>query len=297
MIHKFGFKQEERLLIINADDLGITEGTNEAIVGLFGKGAITSSSIMMTCAYSAEAILTCRALGITEVGVHLTLTSGEMQKYTPVYQKRNLHSLVTDDGYFYQSAADLERNADPNEVRLELEAQIEELVQLGIDPTHLDSHGGSIMGLFTGRDYLEETLDLCLKYRLPFNLPTRIIEQPNFSDDQIKLFKRRISQAKERKIALIDDIIMLPYCYYPAADYDRMKRELSQLIRSTKPGITQLTVHPSKITDSLKAVTGCYAERELEARLLNDPDIKRIFQQERIQLVSWRDLRDMQRRE
>lgn len=252
---------------------------------------------MLPCSYSAEAIQLCRAHDIADVGVHLTLTSGEMQKYTPVYQKRNLHSLVTDDGYFYQRAADLERNADPNEVRLELEAQIEELIQLGIDPTHLDSHGGSIMGLFAGRDFLEETLDLCLKYRLPSNLPTRIVEQPNFSDEQIKMFKRRIFQAKERKIALIDDIIMLPYCYFPAADYDSMKRKLSQLIRSIKPGITQLTVHPSKMTDSLKAVTGCYAERELESCLLNDPDIKRIFQQERIQLVSWRDLRDMQRRE
>lgn len=31
----------------------------------------------------------------------------------------------------------------------------------GINPTHLDSHAGSIRGISTGRDFLEITFDLC----------------------------------------------------------------------------------------------------------------------------------------
>lgn len=37
MIRKLGFAADDRLLIINADDFGMTKGTNEAIVNLFEK--------------------------------------------------------------------------------------------------------------------------------------------------------------------------------------------------------------------------------------------------------------------
>ncbi|MFD1909250.1 ChbG/HpnK family deacetylase [Paenibacillus rhizoplanae] len=50
------FSSDDRLLIINADDFGITKGTNEAIVSLFEQQAITSTSIMFPCPAAREAI-------------------------------------------------------------------------------------------------------------------------------------------------------------------------------------------------------------------------------------------------
>ena len=93
----------------------------------------------------------------------------------------------------------MEKNADYNEVRMEMESQIQSAILKGIDPTHLDSHAGSIMGLFTGRDFLEITFDLCEKYCLPFNLPNRILEQPFFNTDQLRLFQKRIASARDKK--------------------------------------------------------------------------------------------------
>ena len=49
MIQKLGFTANDRLLIINADDFGITKGTNEAIINLFEEKSITSTSIMIPC--------------------------------------------------------------------------------------------------------------------------------------------------------------------------------------------------------------------------------------------------------
>lgn len=46
MINKMGLTAKDRLLIINADDFGITEGSNEAIVNLFENKSITSASII-----------------------------------------------------------------------------------------------------------------------------------------------------------------------------------------------------------------------------------------------------------
>ncbi|MUT64601.1 polysaccharide deacetylase family protein [Paenibacillus sp. NEAU-GSW1] len=295
MIQRLGFAADDRVLIINADDLGITKGTNEAIVDLFEQQAITSTSIMMPCADSDEAMEMCTKQGVEKIGIHITLTSGERHSYTPVFQKSNLNSLLTAEGYFHKDAALLETNADEKEVRIEIESQIQSAIARGIDPTHLDSHAGSIMGFCTGRDFLELTFDLCEKYRLPFNLPYRIVEQPFLNADQKKRFQARLDSAKERGILSIDDIVLLPYCFNPLNRYKEMKRQLIELIKNIKPGITQLTVHPAQITDALIEATGCYKEREIELQLLNDVDIKQWIQRERIKLMSWADIRDLQR--
>lgn len=49
-----------------------------------------------------------------------------------------------------------------------------------------------MMGVYTGRDFLEIVFDLCEKYELPFNLPLRIVEQPFFSKSLIRVFEQRI---------------------------------------------------------------------------------------------------------
>jgi len=233
MIHELSFGANERLLIINADDFGITRGTNEAIVSLFEENSITSTSIMMPCSDSNQAIEMSIQRGIKNIGIHLTLTSGDLNPFTPVYSKSTLNSLITTEGYFYTDGTVIEKNANEDEVRFELEAQIEAAILKGIEPTHLDSHAGSIMGLSAGRDFLEIAFDLCEKYRIPINLPHRILEQPFFNTDQLSLFQKRINSAKDRKILFIDDIVSLPYCFNPIVEYSTMKNQLVELLKNT----------------------------------------------------------------
>ncbi|XEC93724.1 ChbG/HpnK family deacetylase [Paenibacillus tarimensis] len=131
---------------------------------------------MTTCEAANEAAALCRHMPSSHIGIHLTLTSSENLRIKPVYQKHSLDSLVTKDGYFPRDISQLEQHADPEQVRLELKAQINKALAMGIDPTHLDSHGGSVFGLAAGCDFLEVVLDLCEQYRLPFHLPRRIVE-------------------------------------------------------------------------------------------------------------------------
>lgn len=294
MNSKLGFKETDRLLIINADDFGITQGTNQAILELFQRKAITSTSIMIPCPAAIEALNKGELQTIDQVGVHLTLSSAENQGYKPTSPVNRLHSLVNLDNDFYRDIAYIESNADLEEVRLELQAQINQVISGGIDPTHLDSHAGSIMGLCTGRDFLDITLDLCCKYQLPLNLPRRIIMQPFLNKEEKKRFADKISLADRRGIILIDDMISLPYCL-GKVDYEAVKVQFISMIKNLKPGITQLTVHPSIITDDLKRLTNCYMEREMEFRLLCDHDIILLFKQENLKLISWKDIRDLQR--
>ncbi|TCM93052.1 hypothetical protein EV294_1073 [Paenibacillus sp. BK033] len=291
----FGFEESDRILIINADDFGITEGTNEAILELFKQAAITSTSIMIPCPSARELLDSENVTTIEHAGIHLTLSSEVKQGLKPVYHEDTLHSLVNSDYEFFTDIAYIESNADLAEVRLELEAQINYAISKGLDPTHLDSHAGSIMGLYTGRDFLEVALDLCYKYQLPLNLPKRILEQPFITEVQRERFANVISSAERRGILLIDDMIALPYCLRTNAKYDTVKAQFITMIENLKPGITQLTVHPSIITEELKGITNCYLEREIEFRLLCDLDIIQLFKKENVKLVSWKDVRDLQR--
>lgn len=288
--------QAERYVIINADDLGITRSTNQAIFELFKNNRITSASIMMPCAEAQHAAKLHREANLASIGIHLTLSSSEGQFLKPVFEKRKLTSLVTEDGYFSHNVSILETNADAEEVRIELEAQIQAALSHGIKPTHLDSHAGSVMGLYHGRDFLEVVFDLCEKYGLPFNLPKKIVKQPIFSDDQKKLYATRIQSAKERGIYLIDDLYTLPYHLEENEGYFGMKEKLLNRISNLSAGITQIVSHPSYVTPELKALTAHYRKREMEFHLLNDQDVRHHLQKENIKLISWETILKWQRK-
>jgi hypothetical protein len=151
------------------------------------------------------------------------------------------------------------------------------------------------MGLTIGRDFLEIVFDLCEKYELPFNLPLRIIDQPFLSRSQKNLFEQRILSAKRRGIELIDDLIPLPYHLEPGESYDHMRDGLIQQIERCKPGITQIVAHPAKVSSELQALTPHFKKRGLEFQLLNDPRIKHTLQVNHIKLISWKDIRTLQR--
>ncbi|WNS41043.1 ChbG/HpnK family deacetylase [Paenibacillus sp. MMS20-IR301] len=252
----------ERYLIITADDFGLCRSMNEAIIELWEARAITSSVIMMPEAWAGQAAEYAAQHRDANIGIHLTLKSGFLQK------------------------------ASDQAVSTEIRSQIEAAIQSGIDPTHLDSHEGSLLGLADGRDFLELVFDLCEEYRLPFKLPRNIVHQPFFSGQQRKLFRKRIDSADRRCIPLIDELIILPYEHEPGEDYPSVKRQLSQAIRDMRAGITELVVHPARDTAEMRTITPHSAKRELEFRLCMDEEFRKLVADEGIQLISWREVRD-----
>lgn len=125
-----------KLLIINADDYGLTDGICDAINDLSSSRAITNTT-MMLCAHGAADRISQKLNKAvrTTAGVHLQLTSG-----TPVSPKYKVPSLIDKKGAF----KDPRRHAaNVREVNIEWRAQIELAIKLlGHSPTHIDSHHG-----------------------------------------------------------------------------------------------------------------------------------------------------------
>ncbi len=107
----------ERALIVNADDLGASHGTNAGIARAHERGIVTSASLMVDGAAAEEAAHYARTHDALSVGLHVDL--GEW---------------VHRDGRWI---ARYERTPAEREIPRQLERF---RALLGRDPTHLDSH-------------------------------------------------------------------------------------------------------------------------------------------------------------
>jgi predicted glycoside hydrolase/deacetylase ChbG (UPF0249 family) len=120
------------VLIVNADDFGLTPGVNAGILAAHRQGVVTSTTVLVTADLDREQLARARDSGLG-LGLHVNLTHGR-----PLTRGR---SLVDGRGHFVRDARQAAAGAEVRDVRAEVEAQIERFERLvGRRPTHLDTH-------------------------------------------------------------------------------------------------------------------------------------------------------------
>lgn len=282
----------EKLLIINADDFGMSHCTNMAVIEMLEKGAITSATVMVPCPWFPEAASYCKNNPQANVGIHLTFTSEwRYYKWGPVTRHSDVRSLATKEGYFPEDDEDVELNAKAEDVRKEIRNQIELAMSMGLKPTHLDNHMGSLYGLIHGNDFLEIIFDFCEEYDLPFRLPRSVLKEyeAGMKPEVLEKVKGRILSAEKRGITIIDYLIGNATGRIDA-EYDESKEQLIKTLKNLKPGVTEIYIHPAIGNDELKAIAGSWKKRDIEYKLFSDRDVIRTMEEENIKLISWRDL-------
>lgn len=126
-------------LFLNADDFGLTQGVNDAILELARLGVLQSTTVMVNMPY-AEAARELLEVDGFQVGLHVTLTEGK-----PVAAVERVASLVDGEGRFFDSVV-FRKRLKAGQIReadmdLEMEAQWQRLCGiLGRAPSHIDSH-------------------------------------------------------------------------------------------------------------------------------------------------------------
>jgi predicted glycoside hydrolase/deacetylase ChbG (UPF0249 family) len=114
---------EARFLIVNADDLGRSNGVNRGIVEAHERGIVTSASLMVRWPAAISAAAWAREHTRLSVGLHIDL--GEWTYGKSGWECR--YQVVAHD--------------DPAEVHREVRRQLSTFRELlGTDPSHLDSH-------------------------------------------------------------------------------------------------------------------------------------------------------------
>src|SRR5512133_2894676 len=80
-----GYPADARLLIINADDLGMCHATNAAILRSFKEGITCSTTLMAPCPWALHAMHLLKENPTIPFGVHLTaLCDGADYRWGPI---------------------------------------------------------------------------------------------------------------------------------------------------------------------------------------------------------------------
>jgi predicted glycoside hydrolase/deacetylase ChbG (UPF0249 family) len=287
-LHKY-----KKLLIINADDLGMCHSVNIAIFQLLEEKVISSATCMTPCPWIKEVGEFCKSHPEVDIGVHLTFTSEwKNYKWGPVTKNKTVESLIDKYGYFYETVEEFEKNAKPEEVEEEIRNQILLAIKLGINPTHLDSHMGSLYG-FSGKTFIPIVFQICKERNLPFRLPRTLSPEMlrNMPDDILKLHMNLVEMAKEKRIPIIDNLILYPYDLPNCPDYSSFKNMIINLLKNLKPGISEIVIHPTIESEEIKAINPTWEKRVWEYLIFKDEEVRKVIKEEKIRIISWRELK------
>ena len=290
----------ERYVIINADDFGMCHAHNGATMELLEKGCVTSATIMAPCPWAGEAARFAAARPHLGVGVHLTTTC-EWQDYRwgPV-TGRAAPSLMDGDGYMWRTGEEFAVHADLGELEKELTAQIERLMGMGLTPSHLDSHMGTMYGLATGRfELLYMAVELAGRYHLPFRCPrhismammeNRMLGIPGEREQLEALLSPVVKRAEEMGVAMADQLLPGDWNGPQKDSYENYREYIYELYRSMEPGVTETYIHPAREGEEIQGITGLWQRRVWEYRLYSDPATMRHIRGLGIVPISYREL-------
>lgn len=275
---RLGYSADAKLLILHGDDLGAAHSVNDATLDALTRGDITSASIMMPTPWVTEVAEYARTHPNADLGLHLTLTAEwQTYKWGSVAPSDQVQSLLDSAGVFPSDVPSVVARAKPAEVERELRAQVERALTLGIRPTHLDSHMGT---LFTTNALIGTYIKVAHSYHLPF-LAVRgmagLTDVPLSPNDIV-----------------LNDVIVAG----PEVPRDKWKEFYLNAIANLKPGLTEIIVHLGHDDAELRAVTVNHepygsAWRQRDYDVVRSPEFKKALADNHVILVRWRDLQKL----
>ena len=283
-----------KYLIVNADDYGMCKAANTAINELFEGGWLKSSTIMMPCPAAEEAVEFSKAHPEYAIGVHTTLTS-EWKKYRwkPLTDGK---SLIDEEGFMWHESDQVEKHASLKDIEKEVRAQIDLAWKMGMKPSHIDNHMGSLYGHYTGRFSLSKlALRICGDYGYAYRLFTKADKRicPKGTPYILYCAATLVSKVWGKKY----NVVIPDYLLFP--DWNNDMRVSYEVYRDTilkiwtdipENEVTETFVHPSVETDELKGITARWQDRVWEYELMKDPYVHKYLKDHDVELISYREL-------
>jgi chitin disaccharide deacetylase len=284
-------------LIVNADDLGWTDGVNRGIVEAFRNGIVTSTSLLANGAAFSSGVAAAKAAPGLGLGVHLNLSDG-----APVADPESVTSLLNDDGLFAGGPESLllrraRRGLPLNEVEAEWDAQIQKVRDAGIAPTHLDGHKHVHMlpGLFEIALRLAKRHDIgAIRVSLEASTLRAALSAGNKQRAGVVI--RQGVQARGLKLLARDAREQAERAGIATADYfcgiaqtgELTLEGVTQLLKSLPEGTTELMCHPGYADAALrKTATRLQNSRQTELAILTNTEIRNLVASQGIRLVDY----------
>ena len=282
---KLGYGPNDKIILVHADDIGMSHSVNTASIEAFKHNMVTSGSIMVPCPWFPEIADYAKQHPELDLGIHLTLTSEwKYLRWRPVAPIDKVPGLLDEQGFMWKSERQTAMKATPQEIETELRAQIDRAIAFGIKPTHLDTHMGT---LYTRKDFFEVYVKLGKEYKLPV-----MVMRP--TPEAVELAKKDGSPITPEMMAKVeaDGLPVLDYLVtgISGRTFEERKKAYHELLRNLKPGVTMLIVHLGMDNDELKATTGSWQQRHADFLSFTDPETKKLMDELGIKTTTWREL-------
>jgi hypothetical protein len=274
---RLGYPADTKLLIIHADDLAVSHSQDRASFAALDRREASAASIMVPCPWLTEVAAYAQAHPDADLGLHLTLTS-EWRNYRwgPLASRNEVPGLLGPDGNLWPDVPFVTKHATAAEIEKEIRAQIEQAMKVGIRPTHLDSH----MGTLFAAAYFPVYVKVAREYGLPF-------------------LAMRTPGAAASMLALLKDSDILPDAIEMATNVkpENWASYYLGLITSLKPGLTELIVHLAYDDAEMQAITEGHpaygsAWRQRDFDVITSPEFQQALKNNRVTLIGWKQIKE-----
>jgi predicted glycoside hydrolase/deacetylase ChbG (UPF0249 family) len=270
-------------LIINADDLGSNAMRDRGILAAFQQGIVTSASILANGPSFSTAIEQVKCARIP-VGVHLNLADGRPLT-GPIKGLTNHSGNLPGKEELRRCLAGSRFN--PEDLRKELNAQIQRILDTDVQPDHLDGH--QHCQLFPSLTTI--VAELALEHAIPA-MRSALPAEPSSQDPtgplgkELALYRQLCHLAGE---SILTAGLLTPEGLMGMPLLNRLDTtNLCHCLENVAEGFWEIMVHPGYPYDSDNPFDG--AQREVELQALLAPEARRIIARRNIRLCHFGDL-------
>jgi predicted glycoside hydrolase/deacetylase ChbG (UPF0249 family) len=291
-LKRLGYDEQDRVVILHADDIGMCQATLPALEDLLDAGLISSAATMVPCPWFPQVAAYCQEYRDVDMGVHLTLTC-EYRSYRwgPLSTRDRASGLMDEDGYLHFGPDGLHAHATPEAVARELVSQVEHARWSGIDVTHIDTHQLSALH----PKFLSAYTSLAVAFRLPLMLLRMdadgwqtLAQAVGLAFDQKTAHRlaRAVKGLEAQRMPLVDQAVMLPL--------DRPEERVEQakqVLAGLPAGLTHFVIHPAVDTPELRAITPDWPSRVADYQAFTSQELRAYVQDSDLNILGYRDLK------
>ncbi len=301
---RLGYPKGAKVIIMHVDDMGMSYDSNLGGIEAMTKGVANSCSVMMPCPWVPGFTHLMKQHPGLDVGLHLTLTS-EWKDYRwgPLSGKPRVPGLTDTEGAMWRNNYEVVKHASADEVEIEIRAQVERARTMGFEPTHLDSHMGT---LFASPAFLERYIKAGIAYQIPLMFPgghnTLIAAELKNTSADMQMARTIGKKLWESGLPVLDDLFNNSYDWKPGPDIYADDKKLQhyktekyiETLKTLKPGITMVIMHCTNTTEVFEQISDSGPTRRGDYLAMIDPRLKQFIEKEGIILTTWREM--MERR-
>ncbi len=317
---KLGWGKQDRVIIFHVDDVGMSYESNTGAILALSHNIATSFSIMMPCPWVPQIASYIRQHPGLDAGLHLTFTSEwKDYRWPPVSGQNKTPGLLDSEGALWSDTRSVLNHATAQEIETEMEAQYLRAIKMGITPTHLDTHMGT---LWSSREFVERYVKFGIARQVPvlFSAGHNTLMLSQLEDSPLMGLKSLVNASTKQRdidknslnvtlhkigqqlwdggLAVADDLDVSSYDWVLPPDVEPTDENLRKfkvekyknLLRSTRPGVTVILMHCTDAGAGFETISDSGAIRRADMLAMLDKDLKEFIAREGFILTTWSEM-------